>query len=189
MNQIWLTLTAASGLYALVSGGGAAAAEALLGTAEEAVRLALTLAGTMALWSGLIEILSACGDVTRLGHGLRRLLRPLFAGVEDEESWAAMSLNLAANMAGLGNAATPAGMRAAGLLAAQGETGLRALAMLLVLNNSSLQLLPTSVISLRAAAGAANPADIWPAALLSSLAATITAAGLMRLCGKGGGTC
>ena len=93
-----------------------------------------------------------------------------------------MSLNLSANLLGLGNAATPAGVRAAELLARRGEEGLRALAMLLALNNSSLQLMPTTVIALRAQAGSAAPADIWPAALLSSAAATLTAAALMMLC-------
>ena len=88
---------------------------------------------------------------------------------------------MAANMLGLGNAATPAGIRAAQLLEGQGRAGINALAMLMVLNSSSLQLIPTTVITLRAAAGAAQPADIWPATLVSSGVATAAAAGLMRL--------
>jgi spore maturation protein A len=82
---------------------------------------------------------------------------------------------------GLGNAATPAGIEAAKRLSALGEPGLRALAMLLAIDNASLQLMPTTVITLRQAAGAANPADIWGPTLLVSGASTLIAAGLMKL--------
>ena len=92
-----------------------------------------------------------------------------------------MGMNVAANLLGLGNAATPAGIRAAQLLSRQGEEGVRALALLLALNNSSLQLIPATVMTLRATAGAADPADIWLPTMLSSLAATGVAAGLMLL--------
>lgn len=160
----------------------AEASEALLTCGSEAVALMITLLGTMTLWSGLMEILQATGDVDRIGRGLRRMLRPLFPQLRDEASWQAISLNLSANLLGLGNAATPAGVEASRRLAALGQTGLNALAMLLVLDHSSLQLMPTTVITLRAAAGSVDPAGIWSATLLSSLASTVTAAALMMLC-------
>ena len=158
----------------------------MLGSGSRAVLLLVELLGSMTLWSGLMELLSASGDVKRLGKMLARAARPLFPGVRDEEGWAAVGMNVAANLLGLGNAATPAGIRAAQLLSRQGEEGVRALALLLALNNSSLQLMPTTVITLRAAAGAAHPADIWPATLVSSGVATVVAAVLMRLaCARG----
>ena len=160
---------------------GRPAAGALMDSGAGAVEMTLTLMGSMVLWSGLMEVLRATGDVERLGRGLRRLLSPLFGSIKDDACWAAMGMNLAANMMGLGNAATPAGIRAAELLAHQGEAGVKALAMLLVLNNSGLQLMPTTVMALRSAAGAANPADIWLPALLSSGAATVCGCGLMWL--------
>lgn len=179
VKTVWLTVVLSSILYGLAAGRGADMEQAILAAGKHSIELTLTLTGAMALWNGVLAVLDATGDVARLGRGLRRLLAPLFPGLTDPESWAAMGTNLAANMAGLGNAATPAGIRAARLLVAQGETGLRALAMLLALNNSSLQLIPTTVIALRAEAGAAHPADVWPAALVSSGAATLTAALLM----------
>lgn len=180
MNRIWTVLMlAACVLAAAVSP--AQGASALLESGSKAVDMALTLMGSMVLWGGLMEVLSATGDVARLGRGLRRRLRPLFGGMEDEACWEAMGMNLAANILGLGNAATPAGVRAAELLSGQGETGLRALAMLLVMNNAGLQVMPTTVIALRSAAGAANPADIWLPAMLSSLAASVCGCGLMWL--------
>lgn len=182
MGRIWPAAVALSLLAALCTGRAGETAQALMGSGAGAVELMFALLGTMTLWSGLMEILAETGDVQRIGRGLRRLMGPLFPGLDDERCWEAMSLNLSANLLGLGNAATPAGVRAAELLSGQGEAGLRALAMLLALNNSSLQLMPTTVMALRAQAGSLSPADIWPAALLSSAAATVTAAALMRLC-------
>lgn len=165
---------------------GRAAAGALLQSGGDAVELMLTLMGSMVLWSGLMEVLSATGDVARLGRGLRRVLAPLFGGMRDEACWSAMGINMAANMLGLGNAATPAGIQAARLLEKQGEAGARALAMLLVMNNGGLQLMPTTVMTLRSAAGAADPADVWLPAMIVSLVATVCGCVLMLLINRGG---
>ena len=180
MEHIWTIFVLFSCILCVMnaeSGG----AEALLGSGSRAVLLLVELIGSMTLWSGLMELLSASGDVKRLGKILARATRPLFPGVRDEEGWAAVGMNVAANLLGLGNAATPAGIRAAQLLSRQGEEGVRALALLLALNNSSLQLIPATVMTLRAAAGAADPADIWLPTMLSTLTATGVAAGLMLL--------
>lgn len=181
MERIWTIFVLAGCICACAAGRGAQAGAAVLESGRQAVELLLTLTGAMTLWSGLLGILERTGDVTGLGQKLQRVCRPLFSDLQDEGAWGAIGLNLAANMAGLGNAATPAGIEAAKRLAKLGEPGLRALAMLLALNNSSLQLLPTTVLSLRAEAGAPFPADIWPVSLASSLSATITAALLMTL--------
>lgn len=128
-----------------------------------------------------MEQLDAAGDLKRLGRLIRRGAQKLFPGIENEEAWSAAGMNLAANLLGLGNAATPAGIRAAELLSRQGEAGIQALGALLVLNNSGLQLMPTTVIALRSAAGSADPAGIWLQTLLSSGAATLTAILLLTL--------
>lgn len=186
MNAVWCGLFLTCCTISMLTGQASDAAGAVLQSGEAAVKLALALMGSMVLWSGLMEILAATGDVERLGKGLRRVLAPLFPDLQDEGCWAAMGMNMAANMLGLGNAATPAGIRAAQLLEKQGCAGLQALAMLLALNNSSLQLMPTTVITLRGAAGSAAPADIWPAVLVSSGAATLAAGALMLLANRGG---
>lgn len=179
LNAVWLCGTLLILLYAALTGRAGDTARALLESGGSAVSLMMTLLGTMTLWSGLMETLTDTDDARRVGQALRKLLRGLFPGVTDEYCWEAMSLNLSANLLGLGSAATPAGLEAAKRLASQGEPGLRALATLLALNNSSLQVIPTTVIGLRAAAGSAAPADIWPASLIASLASTLTAALLM----------
>lgn len=184
MGAIWAGLVLISMAAATATGRMGAASEALLESGAAAVELMMTLLGTMGLWSGLMEILDASGDLQRVGRALRRVLSPLFPGVKDEGCWRAMSLNLSANLLGLGNAATPAGLEAARLLSQQGGAGLRALAMLLALNNAGLQLMPTTIIALRAAAGSTDPAGVWGAELLSSLTATAVAVLLMSWCNR-----
>lgn len=186
MGKIWTILILASVGAALLTGTPGEAASALLGSGVQAVQLILTLLASMTLWSGLMEILCDTGDLARLGRIFRRTLQPLFCGVTDEDAWNAMSMNLSANLLGLGNAATPAGIAAARRLSALGEPGMRALAMLLALDNASLQLIPTTVMTLRQAAGARDPADVWGMTLLVSAASTILSAMLMKIAHHGG---
>ena len=186
MAQVWAALVLLSSIFSLVSGRTGAAAEALLASGSRAVALLTTLLATMTLWSGLLEILCATGDVARLGRLFRRVLKTLFPRLEDEGAWHAISMNLSANLLGLGNAATPAGIEAAQRLSALGQEGLKALAMLLVLDNASLQLIPTTVITLRQSAGAKNPADIWSMTLLISGITMAAAILMMYLIQRGG---
>lgn len=186
MGTIWTSLMILSAVAALVCGKTGEAASSLLASGSDAVTLMLTLLGTMTLWSGLMEILAVSGDAHRLGKAFRRVLKPLFPGLRDEDAWNAITMNLSANLLGLGNAATPAGIDAAKRLAVLGKTGLNALGMLLVLDNASLQLIPTTVITLRQAAGAADPADIWGMTLLISGAASVMAIILMKMLTAGG---
>lgn len=179
MGGLFWGMTVASLMLALVANRAGSAASALLTSAESGVSLMLTLLGTMTLWSGLMEVLLQTGDVAKLGGLLRKLFRKHSKSLPDETCWEEIGMNLAANVLGLGNAATPPGVSAAKRLASYGEPGLRVLALLLVLNNSGLQVLPTTVLTLRQAAGSAHPADIWGAMLLSSAAAT--AAGVILL--------
>lgn len=187
MSKIFELLCTVCCVCALLTNSAAETTKGILSSGRNGIELLFSLLGTMTLWSGLLEILSETGDVQRLGRLLRRVLAPLFPGLKDEKCWSAMGLNLSANLLGLGNAATPAGVHTAELLCQQGETGLRALAMLLVLNNAGLQLLPTTVMGMRSAAGAANPADIWLPTLAASGGATVCGCLLMSLIARGGG--
>ena len=186
MGHIWVVVMLASVAVAVVGGRTGDASQAVLSSGTQAVSLLITLLATMTLWSGLMEILMATGDVARLGKVFRRMLRPLFPGLEDDEAWNVLSMNLAANLMGLGNAATPAGIAAAQRLSKLGGPGLRALAMLLVLDNAGIQLMPTTVITLRQAAGAKDPADIWGMTMLISGTTMVIAAVMMLLIQRGG---
>lgn len=181
----FLTIVSVACSAANGSLGGMSAAMAAAG--ERAVSLGLVLCGTMAVWCGLMEVLRATGDDVRLSRVFRRVLSPLFSGLTDAQAWNAVCLNLSANLLGLGNAATPYGLEAARLLTRpeNGQAGLNALAMLLVINNSGVQLIPSTVIAMRSAAGSSSPAGIWWAEIISSGAATAAAVAMMLMIRKG----
>ncbi len=165
---------------ALVFGGisgqwGAVSAAAMEG-ARAAVELCISMAGAICLWSGVMTLMDRCG----LSQKLARLLRPglrhiLPRASRDSETMAALSANVSANLLGLGNAATPLGIRAATRMA-EGCGGVASdeLCRLVVLNTASIQLLPTTVAAVRSAQGCAAPFDILPAVWLSS-ALSVTA--------------
>lgn len=181
LNQVWSGVLLAAVVFGMTTGKGSEMAAALTSSGEDAIGLTLTLLAAMTLWSGLMEILCEAGDVRRLGKLFRKVTAPAFGGLKDEACWEAMSMNLAANLLGVGNAATPAGVRAAQLLSAQGETGLRALAALLALNNAGIQLMPTTVITMRQAAGSADPAGIWGVSLAAATAAAVVSMLVLQL--------
>lgn len=184
MSVIWTLMVGAAVVCGLITGRGPDVAAAAFEGAAAGVELCLSMAGALCLWMGVMEVLRRSG----LAAGLSRLLRPLlrrlfpdFAG--DGAVMDAVSANLSANLLGLGNAATPLGLEAARLMA--GRTPGRAsdgLCMLVVCNTASLQLIPTTVAAVRAAAGCKTPFDILPAVWLASvisIAVGITAAKLM----------
>lgn len=170
--------------YSVLAGTAAAAGNALFEGAERAVSFCLGITGSLCLWSAVSELAARCGLSARLASALRRPLRRLFPRSSREpEILGALSENLSANLLGLGNAATPAGVRAArGMARLGGEAG-GELELLVVLNTASLQLLPGTIAAVRAKAGAAAPFDVTPAVWLSSLlsvCAGLGAAALLR---------
>ena len=154
------------------------AGAAVLEGARDALRFSAELGAALCLWSSVTELLERAGAADALSRLLRPALEKLFPrGARDRETMAALSENLGANLLGLGNAATPAGIRAARGLR---HLGARAeLNTLVVLNTASVQLLPTTAASLRAALGSASPFDITPAVWVSS--ALSLAAGLAAI--------
>ena len=145
-------------------------ADALTG-AQSAVELCRSMAGAICLWSGVMTLMARCGLSGKLAGLLRPLLRRILPNASrDRETLAALSANVSANLLGLGNAATPLGIRAATRMA-QGCGGVASdeLCRLVVLNTASIQLLPTTVAAVRSAHGCAAPFDILPAVRLSSV--------------------
>ena len=170
MTWIWTGMVAASLLFGLATGRLEAVAAAALEGAGSAVELGISMAGILCLWSGVMEILNASGLSALLARAFRPLLRRLLPrAARDEETLAAVSANVSANLLGLGNAATPLGIRAARRMA-RGCGGVASdeLCRLVVLNTASIQLIPATIASLRAAAGCETPFDILPAVWLSS---------------------
>ena len=187
MSWIWGGMVILSLLFGAATGRIDAVSEAALSGAQNAVELSLSMAGVLCLWSGIMEIMRVCGLTDGLARAFRPLMRRLLPEASrDSETLAAVSANVSANLLGLGNAATPLGIQAAQRLrrdvAATDE-----LCGLIVLNTASIQLLPTTIASVRAAAGCKTPFDILPAVWLSSVlsvTAGLTAAWLLSLAGR-----
>lgn len=174
-----------STFFALFSASPTEAGNALIGGASAAVSFTLELLGAVCLWSAVMELLERSGAVKALTRLLAPLLRRLFPlSSRDGGIMAAISENVSANLLGLGNAATPAGIRAAKGMVRLGDTCARdELCLLVVINTASFQLVPTTVAAVRASYGAAAAFDIMPAVWVSSavsLAVGIAAAAVLK---------
>ena len=169
MSYVWSGMILLSFLFGLATGRLDQVASAALEGAGSAVDLCLSMAGTLCLWSGVMEILQQSN--ISLAGAFRPILRRLLPQASrDPETLEAISGNLSANLLGLGNAATPLGIRAATRMA-RGCQGIASneLCILVVLNTASIQLLPVTVAAIRSAAGCAAPFDILPAVWVSSI--------------------
>ncbi|GEJ59352.1 nucleoside recognition domain-containing protein [Anaeromyxobacter diazotrophicus] len=179
MSVLWTLLVAASVAAAAVNGRMAELTAAIATSAQAAVTLALGLVGVLALWLGLMRVAERAGLVALVARALRPALRRLFRGVPDDHpALGAIVLNVSANLLGLGNAATPFGveaMRRLEELNPRPGTATDAQALLCALNTASVQLVPATVIALRAAAGARDPADVVGPVLLASACGAATA--------------
>lgn len=171
MAIVWGVMVMASVVCAVAGGRMAQVSSAALEGARAAVELCISLAGVLCLWSGFMELLKQCGLERKLAALFRPLMRRLLPQASrDAETMAAVSGNLSANLLGLGNAATPLGIRAARRMALGAEgRATDELCRLVVLNTASVQLLPTTVAAVRAGCGSSAPFDILPAVWVSSI--------------------
>ena len=173
MTYIWAAMVVLSLIFGAANGTAAQVSAAAMEGAAAAVELCISLLGALCLWSGIMEIMRLCGFSNALARLFRPVLHRLFPHASrDSETLFALSANISANLLGLGNAATPMGIRAAEGMA-QNCRGIASdeLCRLVVLNTASIQLLPTTVAAIRAACGAASPFDILPAVWFSSVLA------------------
>jgi spore maturation protein SpmA len=156
-----------------------ALSQGMIESASGSVELALGLIGVMTLFLGLMKVAEAGGLLTILARLIRPIMVRLFPDVPaDHPAMGAMILNMSANAMGLGNAATPFGIRAMedlDKLNSQHGTATDSMALFLAINTSSVTLLPTGVIALRAAAGSVDPAGILPTTLFATVCSTIAA--------------
>lgn len=155
----------------------------MIGASADALTLSVELCGVYAVWLGVLELVDASG----LGDKLARLLRPLIKKlfkIDNAEIEKMIALNMSANMLGLGNASTPLGINAMRALDDGSGIASAAMIMLVVINATSIQLLPTTVMGLRASAGSANPGDIILPTILATTITTVCGIALVKLIGK-----
>lgn len=185
LNYIWTVMLLSGFTIGALNGRLEAVTNAAFSSAGKAVELGIGLLGIICLWSGLMKIMEKCGLAGLIAKLARPVLKPLFPQINDNGiALGAVVLNLAANFMGLGNAATPLGIKAMiELQKANGgkDTASDAMCMFLVLNTSAIQLIPSTIIALRNNAGSAAPAEITACVWFASLCATLTGVFMAKL--------
>lgn len=182
MNYIWGTMLLAGIIVSLFRGNPASVMDSMLKGAGDAVTVCITLAASYMLWLGLMGIARRSGLIDSLANRIRPAAEKLFPGAGD--AVVPITLNLSANFFGMGNAATPFGLSAMKQMNKRNPnpgTATDAMCMFLAINCSAVQLIPASVISLRAAEGSADPYCIVLPTLLASIVSTIVAIIACRL--------
>ena len=200
LNYIWAGMILLGVIYGVCTGQMSALTGGALDSAREAVSLCITMAGVMALWMGLMEIAQESGIIAKMSKGIRPFLKFMFPRLpEDHPAGEYITTNLIANVLGLGWACTPAGLKAMEQLAelekqragqgtekgrqgsedrrygAEATAASNEMCTFLILNISSLQLIPVNMIAYRSQYGSANPAVIIAPALVATLFSTIIA--------------
>ena len=173
MSWIWTGMVGISLLCGGYTGQNEAVAGAAMEGARQGLELCLSIGGILCLWSGVMEVMRRCGLAGKLAGVLSPILGMLFRDRgRDRETREAIAANLSANLLGLGNAATPLGLKAIARMHREGEdSACDDMCTLVVCNAASLQLIPTTVAAVRGAEGCQSPFDILPAVWLSSAAA------------------
>lgn len=186
LGIIWVIFVVFSILFGAYSGNAAAVGSAALEGAQAALEFCLSIGGIICLWCAVMELMKQAGILSFFVKLLKPVLIKLFPdSASHDDILEPLSMNMAANLLGLGNAATPMGIKAAkgmARLSPQGEAS-NELCRLVVLNTASIQLIPTTIAAIRAANGASSPFDILPEVWISSavsVAVGLTAARLFE---------
>lgn len=175
LNILWPIFIIISIIYAIFSGNIENLNNNIFESTESAVNLTLTLLGTTCLWSGIMEVASKTRIIEYLTNVLKPIIKRLFSGV-NEKSSENIIMNIIANILGLGNAATPLGLKAMSELQKENKNKERLsdnMMMLIVLNTASLQIIPTTIIALRSSLGSDNPTKIIFPVWVSTICAAI----------------
>ncbi len=172
MGWIWTGMLAISFIAAVFLGNTGALASAVVQGSQAGITLAISMAGSICLWTGVGYLMEHIGVTDILARILKPFLGRLFPSSKSDPGLSrSLSANVCANFLGLGNAATPMGIQAAKRLATHAKDGVASheLCRLIVLNTASIQLIPANVAAVRAANGCATPFDILPAVWTTSI--------------------
>lgn len=177
INIVWFLILAIGIIFGLFNGSGEIISNAIISTTTSTVELIIGLVGMMCLWCGVMKIAEKSGLTGKLSKLLMPILKRIFkeAG-KDEKAMGAIVMNITANMFGLGNAATPFGIKAMeemDRLNNEKGTATNDMILFLILNAACVQLVPSTVISIRAAAGSSNPGLIIIPAIITTFIASI----------------
>lgn len=188
LNLIWPMFIIVSFIYAILNGRVAEVNNSIFESTKLAVELSISLLGTICLWNGIMQIASKTSIVKHLSKLLNPIMKRLFPDIKKEEKvHEEITMNIIANIMGLGNAATPLGLKAMKSMQKKNNDKNRlsnSMAMFIVLNTASIQLIPTTVIAIRSSLGSSNPTamivPVWIATICAAIAAVISARLLMK---------
>ena len=172
MSWIWTLIILISTVFSIVTGQSGTVSSATAQGAQAGITLALSMAGSICLWSGVGNLMDKAGLTGMLSRILRPVLHCIFPGTrQDAQLGKDLSANICANILGLGNAATPMGIRAVNRMADRSRPGIATdeMCRLIVLNTASIQLIPANVAAVRTSLGCATPFDILPAVWVTSI--------------------
>jgi len=190
LNYIWMGMLIIGFAVGIMNGRIDAVTQAAMDSAKTAVELSIGLLGIMCLWTGLMGIAEKSGLVQAIARTIRPLMYFLFPGVPKRHpAIGAIVMNLVANFLGLGNAATPLGLKAMAELQklnSQKDTATDAMSMFLVLNTAAIQLIPATIIAVRSAEGSSNPAEIIGTIWVASICASIAGVAAVKLLAAAG---
>ena len=179
LNYIWFGLMAVALVVAIFTGNAAAVTKASVDSAKTAVEISLGLVGIMTLWLGIMRVAEQAGLISMVSRALRPLSRLLFPEIPpDHPAIGAMIMNIAANMLGLSNAATPLGIKAMEELQTlnpEKDTASNAMVTFMALNTAGIQFIPATIIGVLAAAGSKAPTAIIPTTLAATFCGAIAA--------------
>lgn len=181
MNLIWLVIIFFSIIYGILTGRGAELSNIILDIPKDAFNLLITMITAACFWSGMMKVMESVGIVDFIAKKIRPLFKLIMPNLKDEQALNYVSMNIAANIFGLGYAATPSGLKAVKRMQELNDgdktEATDEMVTFLVLNTAGVTLIPTSVMAIRAALGSANPSDmlIYPiiATLLSCVSGLI----------------
>lgn len=181
LNKIWPIFIIISYVYAIMIGNTDKINTSIFSSTQEAVTLCITLLGTICLWNGIMKIAEKTSAITRLTKILNPIVKFLFPELKNQESIRKeISMNMVANILGLGNAATPLGVKAMKSMQEinyDKKTLSNSMVMLIVLNTASIQLIPTTVIAIRLSLDSKNPTSIilpvWIATICAAVAGIV----------------
>ncbi len=181
LNILWPIFIIVSFIYAILTGNVQNVNNSIFESTSDAVKLSITLLGTICLWTGIMKIAQQTTFVTKLTILLRPIINFLFPEMKANEiAKEHISMNIIANILGLGNAATPLGLKAMKTMQKENEkkdTVSNSMAMFIVLNTASLQLIPTTVIAIRSSLNSSNPTSIiipvWIATIVAGISGII----------------
>ncbi len=187
LGYIWLFMIIASVVCSIINGKMDILAEAVTGGADKAIQLLISMAGVMCLWTGIMRIAEKSGITRGIAAALSPVLKRLMPDYSPEsEAMQAVSANITANILGLGNAATPLGIRAMREMQNGNRLGDRpnaSMIMFVVINTASIQIIPATAAALRQAAGSSDPYSILPYVWITSAAALIIGIFVTKLFG------